>query len=106
MFWLRNKKTKFSLRTLKLSPAFVIQCLGSIGMDCVISELCYVGTILQRNFRKMTITWSFSYNCCVKLLRKKFGSHNMTVLYPNLCYKKSTLSLPIIYEDQKGICKI
>ena len=30
----------------------------------------------------------------------------MTVLYPNLCYKKSTLSLPIIYEDQKGLHKI
>ena len=28
--------------------------LGSIGMDHVISEPCYKGTILQRNYRKMT----------------------------------------------------
>ena len=26
-----------------------------IGMDHVISELCYKGTILQRNYRKMTV---------------------------------------------------
>ena len=30
-------------------------CLGSRGIDGVISELCYKGTNLQRNFRKMTI---------------------------------------------------
>ena len=30
-------------------------CLGSLGMDRVISETCYKGTILQRNSRKMTI---------------------------------------------------
>ena len=29
--------------------------LGSIGMDCVISEQCYKGTILQLCNRKMTI---------------------------------------------------
>ena len=36
-------------------------------MDCVISELCYKGILLQRNYRKMTISWSFSYNSFVKL---------------------------------------
>ena len=45
---------------------------------------CYKGTILQRNYRKMTIKWSFSYNSFVKFHDKKFGSHNITVLYPNL----------------------
>ena len=30
-------------------------------MDHIISELCYKGTILQRNCRKMTMVWSFSY---------------------------------------------
>ena len=52
------------------SPFLKTLCLGSIGMDPVISELCYKGTniflhkrtILQRNYRKMTISWSFSYN--------------------------------------------
>ena len=35
-------------------------CLGSIGMDCVISESCYNrGTILQRNYRKITIYGHF-----------------------------------------------
>ena len=31
--------------------------LGSIGMECVMSESCHKGTIFQRNFRKMTINW-------------------------------------------------
>ena len=29
--------------------------LGSIGLDRVISELCYKETLLQGNYRKMTI---------------------------------------------------
>ena len=50
----------------------------------VISELCYKGTILQRNYRKMTIKtilqrnyqkmtilWSFSYNFFVKFYGRK-----------------------------------
>ena len=49
---------------------------------------CYKGTISQRNYRKMTIQWSFSYDSFVKFHAKKFGSHNITVLYPNLCYNK------------------
>ena len=36
--------------------------LGSIGMDLVISEWYYKGTILQRNYNK----WSFSYNFFIK----------------------------------------
>ena len=31
---------------------FIMLCLGS--MDRIISELCYKGTILQKNYRKMT----------------------------------------------------
>ena len=61
--------------------------LGSIGIDCVISESCCRGTILQRNYyRKMAILWSFSYNSFVKFHDKKFVSHNMTRLYFNPCY--------------------
>ena len=30
-------------------------CLGSIGMDHVISELCYIRAIFQKSYRKMTI---------------------------------------------------
>ena len=64
-------------------------------MDCVImSEPCYKkGTILQRNNRKMAFNyhdeWSFSYDFLVKFHFKKFGSQNMTLLYPNeVCYNK------------------
>ena len=39
---------------IQFSP-FVMLCLGSIGMACVISEPCHKWTILQRNYRKMTI---------------------------------------------------
>ena len=41
-------------------------------MDGVISESCYKGTVLQRNYRNMTISWSFSYNYFVKFLGKIF----------------------------------
>ena len=37
------------------------------GPDRVIREQCYKGTALQRNYRKMTISWPFSYNSLVKL---------------------------------------
>ena len=37
----------------------------------VISEPCFKGTILQRNDREMTISWSFSYNSFVKFQGKK-----------------------------------
>ena len=53
-------------------------------MGHVTSEMCFKETILQGNYRKMTILWSFSYDSFVKF----HGSHTMTVLYPNLCYNK------------------
>ena len=65
--------------------SFYSNILGSIGMEGIISEWCYKGTILQRNYRKMTISWSFSYNSVVKL-NKKIGSHNITMLCSNQCY--------------------
>ena len=37
---------------------FITLCFGSIGMDCVITVTCYKGTILQKNYRKMTIPLS------------------------------------------------
>ena len=40
-------------------------------MDHVIHESCYKGIILQRNSKKMTILWSFSYNSFVKFCGKK-----------------------------------
>ena len=51
-------------------------------MDCIVTELCYKGTILQKNFRKMTkvILLKFLYD----IHGKKVGNH-MTVLYPSLC---------------------
>ena len=45
---------------------FITLCLGSVGMGCVISDLYHKKTILQRNYRKMTIKWSISYNFFVK----------------------------------------
>ena len=44
----------------------IMLCLGSIGMGSVICKLCYKGTTLQNNYRKMTMKWSFSYNSFVK----------------------------------------
>ena len=56
---------------LQCSP-FITLCLGSIGIECVISESYYKGTILQMNYRKMTISWSFSYDAFVKFYGKTF----------------------------------
>ena len=57
-------------------------------MGHVISESCYKRTILQRNYTKMTILWSFSYNSFVKIHGKKNWDHNITALYPKWCYIK------------------
>ena len=50
---------------------FITLSLGSIGMNLVISETCYKKIILQRNYRKMTI----SFNSFVKLHVKKIQIH-------------------------------
>ena len=50
-----------------------IAIVRTIGMGCFISELCYKGTILHRNYRKITILWSFSYNSFVKFHDMKKG---------------------------------
>ena len=70
-------KAMNSCKNLKIHKDFfktvnITLCLGSIGMDCIITETCYKGTILQKNYRKMTIPLS---NFMVKI----FGSPNMTV---------------------------
>ena len=63
-------------------------------MDCGVSEPCYerIISILQKNYRKMTISWSFSYNSFVIFhVVKTFVSHNMTMLNPYLCFKGTVL---------------
>ena len=47
-----------SSAVIKCSP-FITLCLGSIENDCAISELCYKGTFLPRNYREMAISWAF-----------------------------------------------
>ena len=58
-------------------------------MDSVINGWCYKGTLLQRNYRIMTMKWSFScINSFIKFHGKKNGSHNMTMLCPNFYYNE------------------
>ena len=57
-------------------------------MNRVISESCYDGTILQRNYRKMTISWSFSYNSFVKFYGQKIWKPPHDSVISNLCYIK------------------
>ena len=66
-------------------------------MDHVLSKPCCKGTILKRNYRKMTLKWSVSYiNPFVKFQGHfpiiitlqdskviKNGSHIITMLYQN-----------------------
>ena len=71
--------------------------------DLVISELCYNGTILHRNYRKMTV--SFSYNSFVKLYGKTFRSH-MSVLYHNPCYNEVHYKGTALYRYQPNTVKL
>ena len=48
------KKSKDSFKDC-FENVNIVLCLESIGMDCVIRESSYKGTILQRNYRKMTM---------------------------------------------------
>ena len=57
----------------------------------VLSELCYKGTILQRNYRKMTILWSFSYHSFVKFCGKKSWEPQYSLCYKEICYKGTGL---------------
>ena len=44
------------------------------------------GTILQRNYGKLTIPWSFSYNSFVIILVKKFfGATTVVPCYNQIC---------------------
>ena len=59
-------------------------------MDYIISK----GTISQRNYRKMTILWSFSYNFFVKFHGKKdciYISIYIKICYKEVCNKGSAL---------------
>ena len=49
----------FQISLVHCSP-FISLCLRSIGKGRVISELCYKGTILLRNYRKMTLLYANS----------------------------------------------
>ena len=53
----------------------------SVGLSQEPLKIAFIQGIVK-------ISWSFSYNSFVKFYGKKFGSHNATVLYPNLCYNK------------------
>ena len=85
---------KFIDKHIQCSP-FITLCLGSVGMVCVISELCNKRTILQRDFRKMTTTWSFSYNPFRKFHGKKIWelqhNHVIFMCYNEVCYKGTPL---------------
>ena len=58
--------------------------LESFRMGCVISESCYKGTILQRNYRKMTML----FLCKIPWYTNLEPQHDGVLLYRNLCYKE------------------
>ena len=69
-------------------------------MDGLTSESCYKGTVLQRNYRKMTIIIPL-----LNFMGKSFGSHNMTVLYPNSCYNEVCYKWTALYSNNENIFK-
>ena len=70
-FWLKNPKQ------VQCSP-FIMLCLESIQMDCVISESCYKWTILLRNYRKMTMLAELY---CFWLVRLSVCGHSNSVIF-------------------------
>ena len=54
----------------------------------------------------MTILWSFSYNSFVKFHSKRFGSQNMTVLYPDQCYNKVCYKGTAVHCKETSVCFI
>ena len=66
---------------MPLTVQSLYNAIFGLEMDCVISELCYIGKILQRNYGHFPII--FFVKCQVK---KKIEIHNMTMFYPNKCY--------------------
>ena len=82
---------------LQCSP-FYNSMIGAHRNSCVISKFCYKGTILQRNYRKMTISWPFSYNSFVKFYGKTNWEplHDQDVSKPVLfCLFDLILYIPI-----------
>ena len=43
----------------------------TLQRNCRVSEACYKGAFLERYYRKMTISWSFSYSSFVKFHDRK-----------------------------------
>ena len=64
--------------------SILVKKMWTLKRWCVTKVAHCKGIILQRNYRKMTISWSFFY-MFVKCYDKTFWSH-MTVLYQNPCY--------------------
>ena len=54
-------------------------------MEHIINELIYNGTIKQRNYRKITISWSFSYNFFAKFHDKKKMGATLCLCYIKIC---------------------
>ena len=60
--------------------------------------MLYKGTVFKRIIGKMTIKWViFLQFLCKISCKKRFGSHNMTMLYPNLCYNKVSYKRTTLY---------
>ena len=58
-------------------------------MNLIISELFFKETILQRNYREMTISWSFAYNSFVKFYGKNKCFYKINVFTKQLLGKWS-----------------
>ena len=51
----------FNLKVVQNTVQSLYKAMLGYHWNGLISKSCYRGTILQKNYRKMTISWSFSY---------------------------------------------
>ena len=75
-------------------------------MDRVISGLRYKGTILQRNYRKMAILWSFFHNFFVNFHGKKiWETHDDVIIQFCVILKCDIKRLHCILKLYKPGCE-
>ena len=87
MLW--SSYMNFNLECCAAVQSLYNTIFKSIGMDCVISESCYNGKILHKNYRKMTFPWSFSCNSFVKFCGKNIWEpqYEHVISKSEMCYK-------------------
>ena len=80
-------------KNIKFTKITVQSLNNIIGIHCVISEPCYKGTILQRNYKKMTIPFHGHFPVISSKIQCSIGEpqHDRVISKSMVCYKETAL---------------